>query len=86
MTDNSNSAKEGVHALFTDFRKAFDLVDHGILLRKLAAMNVTEAFRLWIRSFLKKSRITPASLTKLYTNLKRVHTLFSSRQAELTHE
>ena len=44
VTDNSNSAKEGVHALFLDFRKAFDLVDHGILLRKLAAMNVTKAF------------------------------------------
>ena len=52
VTDNSNSAKEGVHALFIDFRKAFDLVDHGILLRKLAAMNVTKAFWLWIRSFL----------------------------------
>ena len=46
VTDNSNRAKEGVHALFIDFRNAFDLVDHGILLRKLAAMNV------WIPSFL----------------------------------
>ena len=53
VTDNSNSAKEGVHALFIDFRKAFDLVDHGILLRQLAAMNVTKAFWLWIRSFLE---------------------------------
>ena len=53
VTDNSNSAKEGVHALFIDFRKAFDLVDHGILLRKLAAMNVIKAFWLWIRSFLE---------------------------------
>ena len=52
VTDNSNSAKEGVHALFIDFRNAFDLVDHGILLRKLAAMNVTKAFWLWIPSFL----------------------------------
>ena len=38
---------------FIDFRKAFDLVDHGILLRKLAAMNMTKAFWLWIRSFLE---------------------------------
>ena len=52
VTDNSNSAKEAVHALFIDFRKVFDLVEHGILLRKLAAMNVTKAFWLWIRSFL----------------------------------
>ena len=53
VTDNSNSAKEGVHELFIDFRKAFDLADHGILLRKLAAMNVTKVFWLWIRSFLE---------------------------------
>jgi hypothetical protein len=44
------------HALFIDFRKAFDLVDHGILLRKLAEINVTKAFWLWIRSFLEDRR------------------------------
>lgn len=44
--------KNEMHALFTDFRKAFDLVDHGILLRKLAVMNVTKGFCLWVRSFL----------------------------------
>ena len=53
VTDNSNNAKNGVHILFIDFRKAFDLVDHGILLRKLAAMNVTKSFWLWIRSYLE---------------------------------
>ena len=41
-----------MNALFIDFRNAFDLVDHGILLCKLAAMNVTKAFWLWIPSFL----------------------------------
>ena len=56
VTDNTHSAKNGVHALFIDFRKAFDLVDHGILLRKLAEMNVTKAFWLWTRSFLKDRR------------------------------
>ncbi|CAB4036656.1 Hypothetical predicted protein [Paramuricea clavata] len=55
-TDNTHSAKNGVHALFIDFRKAFDLVDHGILLRKLAEMNVTKAFWLWTRSFLEDRR------------------------------
>ena len=40
VTDNSNNAKNGV--LFIDVRN--DLVDHGILLRKLSAMNVTKAF------------------------------------------
>jgi hypothetical protein len=34
----------GVHAaIFIDFCKAFDLVDHGFLLRKLAKMNVSKA-------------------------------------------
>jgi hypothetical protein len=39
--------------LFIDFRKAFDLVDDGILLKKLAKMNVTKGFWLWTRSFLE---------------------------------
>ena len=38
--------------MFIDFRKAFDLVDHGILLRKLAKMNVTKGFWHWTRGFL----------------------------------
>ena len=41
-TDNSKEGRSGVHALFLDFRKAFDLVDHGILLRKLAELNACE--------------------------------------------
>jgi hypothetical protein len=45
--------RQGVHALFVDFLKAFDLVDHKILLDKLADMNVTRSFWLWIRSFLE---------------------------------
>lgn len=52
-TDNSREEKKGIHALFIDFRKAFDLVDHGILLRKLAEINVTKNFWLWTRSVLE---------------------------------
>ncbi len=33
-------------------KKAFDLVDHGILLNKLALMNVNKSFWLWVKSFL----------------------------------
>lgn len=51
-TDNSKTGKSGIHAIFIDFRKAFDLIDHRILLHKLAAMNVTKSFWLWIHSFL----------------------------------
>ena len=43
----------GIHALFIDFRKAFDLVDHGLFLGKLAEMNITKSFWLWMQSFLE---------------------------------
>ncbi|CAB4041910.1 Hypothetical predicted protein, partial [Paramuricea clavata] len=43
-TDNTCRDKAGIHALFIDFKKAFDLVDHGILLNKLALMNVNKSF------------------------------------------
>ncbi|CAB4019987.1 Hypothetical predicted protein [Paramuricea clavata] len=52
-TDNSSTGRQGVHALFVDFRKAFDLVDHKFLLDKLADMNVTRSFWLWTMSFLE---------------------------------
>ena len=39
VTDNSPDGRMGVHALFLDFRKAFDMVDHGILMGKLAEFN-----------------------------------------------
>ena len=51
-TDNSQSRRKGVHVTFIDFRKAFDLVNHNILLEKLASMNVSKSFWLWIKSFL----------------------------------
>ena len=43
-TDNFQSGRKGVHAIFIDFRKAFDLVNHNILLEKLASMNVSKPF------------------------------------------
>ena len=51
-TDNSKPGGKGVHAMFLDFRKAFDLVSHKILLAKLAEMNVSKAFWLWTKCFL----------------------------------
>ncbi|CAB3995234.1 Hypothetical predicted protein, partial [Paramuricea clavata] len=50
-TDNSPDSRMVVHALFLD-RKAFDMVDHGILLRKLAELNINKSLGLWIQSFL----------------------------------
>ena len=52
-TDNSKDGRSGVHALFLDFRKAFDLLDHGILLQKLAELDVNKSFWLWVKSFLE---------------------------------
>ena len=43
----------GTLAILLDFRKAFDLVDRGIILRKLAKLNVNERLWLCIRSFLE---------------------------------
>ena len=51
-TDDSQSGRKGVHVIFIDFRKAFDLVSHNISLEKLASMNVNKSFWLWIKSFL----------------------------------
>ena len=51
-TDNSLSGRKGVHAIFLDFCKAFDLVNHKILLEKLAYMRINKSFWLWISSFL----------------------------------
>ena len=49
---DKGSPYDGVHALFIDFRKAFDLVDHEILLTKLGSMGVNKSFWLWCQSFL----------------------------------
>ena len=42
----------GVHALFLDFRKAFDLVDRATLLEKLATVNISLSFWNWVQSYL----------------------------------
>ncbi|CAB3993428.1 Hypothetical predicted protein, partial [Paramuricea clavata] len=44
-TDNTCRDKAGIHAFFIDFKKAFDPVDDGILLNKLALLNVKEFHR-----------------------------------------
>lgn len=38
-TDNTHHGRMVFHALFLDFRKATDLVDNGVVLRKLAELH-----------------------------------------------
>ena len=53
-TNNLKEGRSGVHALFLDFPKPFDSVDHGILLRKLAELNVNKSFWMWTKRFLEE--------------------------------
>ena len=46
------SLYDGIHVVFVDFRKAFDLVDHAILLTKLAEMGVNKSFWKWAQTYL----------------------------------
>lgn len=41
-----------MHALFLDFRKAFDLVDHATLLEKLVTMNMSRSFWHLVQTYL----------------------------------
>lgn len=55
MTHAWYSATDGngatVRAVLYDFKKAFDLIDHGILVQKLRLFNIPEAVILWITDF-----------------------------------
>lgn len=42
-----------VDAIYTDFAKAFDKVDHGILLAKLEALGFSSCLLTWLASYLK---------------------------------
>ena len=46
-----------VHAVYTDFSKAFDRVNHDILLQKLSAIDVRVNALKWISSYLVDIRL-----------------------------
>ena len=46
------SSDTAVYMIYLDFSKAFDKVDHGILLHKLKDMGITGNFRIWFFQFL----------------------------------
>ena len=63
---------QGVRALFVDFKKAFDLVNHNLLLNKLLAKNVPHCLIKWLFSYFDKRsqnvRIGNYRSRKLYLN------------------
>ena len=45
---------DDVDTIYLDFSKAFDNVDHNILLHKIKVLNITEKIHKWLETFLKK--------------------------------
>ena len=45
-----------VRAILFDFKKAFDLIDHRILVRKLGSNNIPDAVIPWITDFLTSGK------------------------------
>lgn len=59
VTHISSSLDMGyeTHVIYTDFSKAFDTVDHNILLSKLKKMGIEDKLLLWLQSYLKNRQI-----------------------------
>ena len=61
-----------VGSLFIDFRKAFDLVDHSILMKRLALYKLNESSLNWFSSYL--GNVSKQSImAKVFPNLYRLH-------------
>ena len=59
MTDDWLEAMDKGHymgLLFLDFRKAFDLIHHDILLKKLAVYGFSQSAIKWFKSYLTNRR------------------------------
>ena len=69
----SDTPKTAVRAFLLDFSKAFDLIDHNILLDKLYKMKVPLTIINWIRSFLsaRKERVKIANCVSNWQTINR---------------
>ena len=56
LLKETDASKCAVRVFLLDFAKAFDLIDHNILLRKLIYLNVPETILNWIKSILTERR------------------------------
>ncbi len=59
LLNETDTAKNTVRVFILDFSKAFDRIDHSILLHKFIEMNVPLIIKNWIRDFLteRKQRV-----------------------------
>ena len=53
ILDNINSSNSSTDVIYLDFAKAFDKVDHDLLLKKLSRYGIVGKLHSWIASFLK---------------------------------
>ena len=51
-TDKSGDAVRRVHLCLFDYKKAFDLIDHNILVRKLQRLSLPRKVKSWIADFM----------------------------------
>ena len=56
MTSLSNNPKSSVDMIYLDYAKAFDKVDHGVLLNKLKTFGICGKLGEWLHSFLTNRR------------------------------
>ena len=56
MTSLSNNPKSSVDMIYLDYAKAFDKVDHGVLLNKLKKIGICGKLGEWLHSFLTNMR------------------------------
>ena len=56
MTSLSNNPKSSVDMIYLDYAKAFDKVDHGVLLNKLKNFGICGKQGEWLHSFLTNRR------------------------------
>merc|ERR1712237_229046 len=53
ILDNLIAGAPGVDSVYLDFAKAFDKVDHGVLLHKLRAFGIGGKVGVWLTEFLR---------------------------------
>ena len=82
--------KSTVDMIYLDFSKAFDKVDHGILLHKLRDLGIIDRLGLWVFHLLNNRQHyvrMPGGISHnhLYTQAAKLHTRICTGWAEFTN-